>query len=119
MTRHHKSDKHLVTLTVDPDGKGGTAKPGEITSTSAHLFWLPDAGKWVKAQQLKPGMWLQTSSGTWIQITAIDNSHRSERVHNLTVAGVHTYYALAGGHAGTRAQRQRKHALQCDSWACH
>ncbi|MGR8008754.1 golvesin C-terminal-like domain-containing protein [Streptomyces hypolithicus] len=95
-TRNHKSDKHLVTLTVDPDGKGGTAKPGEITSTSAHLFWLPDAGKWVKAQQLEPGMWLQTSTGTWIQITAIDDSHRSERVHNLTVAGVHTYYALAG-----------------------
>ncbi|WP_446678288.1 golvesin C-terminal-like domain-containing protein [Streptomyces scopuliridis] len=95
-TRNHKSDKHLVTLTVDPDGKNGQVKPGKITSTSAHLFWLPDAGKWVKAQQLKPGMWLQTSSGTWIQITAIDDSHRSERVHNLTVAGVHTYYVLAG-----------------------
>ncbi|MFE7566110.1 DNRLRE domain-containing protein [Streptomyces sp. NPDC057539] len=95
-TRNHKSDKHLTTLTVDPDGKNGQAKPAKITSTSAHLFWLPDAGKWVKAQQLKPGMWLQTSSGTWIQITAIDDSHRSERVHNLTVAGVHTYYVLAG-----------------------
>jgi hypothetical protein len=95
-TRNHKSDKHLTTLTVDPDGKDGQAKPGKITSTSAHLFWLPDAGKWVKAQQLEPGMWLQTSSGTWIQVTAIDDSHRSERVHNLTVAGVHTYYVLAG-----------------------
>ncbi|MEV4976458.1 polymorphic toxin-type HINT domain-containing protein [Streptomyces scopuliridis] len=95
-TRNHKSDKHLLTLTVDPDGKNSQAKPCKITSISAHLFWLPDAGKWVKAQQLKPGMWLQTSSGTWIQITAIDDSHRSERVHNLTVAGVHTYYVLAG-----------------------
>ncbi|WP_217621540.1 golvesin C-terminal-like domain-containing protein [Streptomyces lunaelactis] len=92
-TRSHKSDKHLVTLTVDPDGK---AKPGKLTSTAAHLFWLPDAGKWVKAEQLKPGMWLQTSSGTWIQITAIDDSHRSERVHNLSVDGVHTYYVVAG-----------------------
>jgi hypothetical protein len=41
-------------------------------------------------------MWLQTSTGTWTQITAIDDSHRSERVHNLTVTGVHTYYAMAG-----------------------
>ncbi|WP_258308210.1 DNRLRE domain-containing protein [Streptomyces sp. NWU339] len=88
--------KHLVTLTVDPDGKEGDAKPATITATGEHPFWLPDFGQWVNAEDLEPGMWLQTSSGTWAQITAIDETHRAQRVHNLTVDGVHTFFALVG-----------------------
>ncbi|WP_308460799.1 DNRLRE domain-containing protein [Streptomyces sp. Ru71] len=89
--------KHLVTLTVDPDGKNGEAKPTTITATANHPFWLPDYGKWVEAADLKPGMWLQTAAGTWVQVTAIDDTYRTQRVHNLTVQGQHTYYVLAGG----------------------
>ncbi|MGW0999840.1 polymorphic toxin-type HINT domain-containing protein, partial [Streptomyces sp. NPDC002523] len=89
--------KHLVTLTVDPDGKNGKAKPSKITATANHLFWLPDYGTWAEAGDLEPGMWLQTAAGTWVQITAIDDTHRSQKVHNLTVDGQHTYYVLAGG----------------------
>ncbi|MDQ1006442.1 RHS repeat-associated protein [Streptomyces sp. V4I23] len=96
-TRDHRSGKDLVTLTVDPDGEDGAAKPGKITSTASHLFWLPDYGTWDEAADLESGMWLQTASGTWVQITAVDTSHRTERVHNLTVEGVHTYYVVAGG----------------------
>jgi RHS repeat-associated protein len=95
-TRNHSGVKHLITLTVDPDGKDGDAKPETITATDEHPFWLPDFGKWVNAEDLEPGMWLQTSAGTWVQITAIDDAHRSERVHNLTVEGVHTYFVAAG-----------------------
>ncbi|MFE6588866.1 DNRLRE domain-containing protein [Streptomyces sp. NPDC057781] len=95
-TRDNKGDKHLVTLTVDPDGKNGKAKPGKVTSTDAHLFWLPDFGKWVPASDLKSGMWLQTSAGTWVQVTAVDTAHRTERVYNLTVEGVHSYFVSAG-----------------------
>ncbi|MFF3350618.1 DNRLRE domain-containing protein [Streptomyces sp. NPDC002779] len=94
--RSHKGEKALVTLTVDRDGKDGEAKPVEITSTAAHLYWLPDFGRWVEAEDLKSGMWLQTSAGTWVQITAIDTAHRTERVYNLSVEGVHTYYVGAG-----------------------
>jgi RHS repeat-associated protein len=96
-TRNHSGVKHLITLTVDPDGKEGDAKPETITATDEHPFWLPDFGKWVNAEDLEPGMWLQTSAGTWVQITAIDNAHRTQRVYSLTVDGVHTYYVLAGG----------------------
>ncbi|MFB9573114.1 DddA-like double-stranded DNA deaminase toxin [Streptomyces yanii] len=64
-----------------------------------HPFWLPDFGKWVNAEDLEPGMWLQTSAGTWVQITAIDETHRSQRVHNLTVDGQHTYYVVVGSAA--------------------
>ncbi len=95
-TRDHRGDKHLVTLTVDPDGEDGEAKPGKVTSTDAHLYWLPDYGRWVPAGDLEPGMWLQTSAGTWVQITAVDTAHRTDRVYNLTVEGVHSYYVSLG-----------------------
>jgi hypothetical protein len=57
---------------------------------------VPDFGKWVNAGELEPGMWLQTSAGTWVQITAIDDAHRPQKVHNLTVDGQHTYFVQAG-----------------------
>jgi hypothetical protein len=88
--------KHLVTLTVDPDGKDGEGKAAKITATSGHPFWLPEYGRWAEAGDLEPGMWLETAAGTWVQITAIDDAHRSQKVHNLTVEGQHTYFALAG-----------------------
>ncbi|MFB6779026.1 RHS repeat-associated core domain-containing protein [Streptomyces sp. NPDC056352] len=43
-TRDHEGTKDLVTLTVDSGGKGKSLK---LTSTAAHLYWLPDFGKWV------------------------------------------------------------------------
>ncbi|MCP8710938.1 DNRLRE domain-containing protein [Streptomyces sp. AC04842] len=95
-TRDHSGVKHLITLTVDPDGKDGDAKPETITATDEHPFWLPDFGKWVDAQDLEPGMWLQTAAGTWVQVTAIDDTHRTQRVHNLTVDGQHTYFVVVG-----------------------
>ncbi|MEV4811809.1 DNRLRE domain-containing protein [Micromonospora avicenniae] len=93
--RSHAGVKKLITFTVDVDGKDGS-KTASITSTDAHLVWLPDAGTWAKAEQLKPGMWLQTAAGTWVQVTAVERTTHQERVHNLTVNGVHTYYVLAG-----------------------
>jgi hypothetical protein len=89
--------KKLVTLTVDPDGKGGKAKAGKITATEGHPFWLPDFGRWSDAGDLKPGMWLQTSAGTWVLVTAVEHTERTQRVHNLTVDGQQTYFVLVGG----------------------
>ncbi|MFG2331527.1 DNRLRE domain-containing protein [Streptomyces sp. NPDC048604] len=91
-----KGPKDLVTLTVDVDGRDGN-RIGKITSTEAHTYWLPDVGRWAEAADLTPGAWLRASSGTWIQVTAVAHEKRTERVHNLTVDGVHTYYVDAGG----------------------
>jgi hypothetical protein len=55
-TRNHSGVKHLITLTVDPDGKDSDAKPDTITAPDEHPFWLPDFGKWVTAEELEPGM---------------------------------------------------------------
>ncbi|MFC6930603.1 polymorphic toxin-type HINT domain-containing protein [Actinomadura yumaensis] len=87
--------KHLVKLTIDTDGKRG-AKTGTLTATDNHPFWTPKTNQWTPAGHLKPGMWLRTSAGTYVQISAVKTWHQHQRVHNLTVDADHTYYALAG-----------------------
>ncbi|MEG3632018.1 ricin-type beta-trefoil lectin domain protein [Streptomyces poriticola] len=88
--------KHLVKVTIDTDGPKGT-KTSEVTATDGHPFWVPELGKWLDATDLRPGQWLQTSAGTYVQITAVDRrTSPGTTVHNLTVGDVHTYYVLAG-----------------------
>ncbi|MFE9437474.1 polymorphic toxin-type HINT domain-containing protein [Streptomyces sp. NPDC006602] len=89
-----KGTKHLVTLTVDTDGRSGT-RSSTITATDGHPFWLPDEGRWVEAVDLEPGQWLSTGSGSWVQVTAVKTRTAKATVHNLTVEGLHTYYVLA------------------------
>ena len=92
------ASKRLVTLTVDTDGRRG-CKTGEITATYHHRFWLADQRQWADAGQVRQGQWLRTSTGAWAQVTAVRQRTEVTTVHNLTVAGVHTYYALAGDSA--------------------
>ncbi|WP_326829751.1 polymorphic toxin-type HINT domain-containing protein [Streptosporangium sp. NBC_01810] len=90
-------EKHLVRITVTPDGT--TGKSGTLVATDGHPFWVPDLRKWVKAGELQPGMLLRTSAGTYVQLTAIKKWTTPQRVHNLTVEGLHTYHVLAGDQA--------------------
>ncbi|WP_242608587.1 polymorphic toxin-type HINT domain-containing protein [Actinomadura formosensis] len=73
-------------------------KSGVLIATDNHPFWVAgDINAWGEAADLKPGMWLRTSAGTYVQVTA--TQHRSthhRRVHNLTIADTHTYYVVAG-----------------------
>ncbi len=90
-----KGRKQLVDVTVDTDGpKGG--KTGTVTATDGHPFWVPRLHRWINAGDLTAGQWLQTSAGTWVQITAVSRRTEQASVYNLTVDGLHTYYALAG-----------------------
>ncbi|TYB50915.1 DNRLRE domain-containing protein [Nonomuraea sp. PA05] len=93
-----EGDKELVDIKVDTDGEKGD-KTGKVTSTDSHPFWVRDLNKWVQAEDLQPGMWLRTSSGTHVQIKAVKKRTAQQRVHNLTVAGLHTYHVLAGSAA--------------------
>ncbi|MEU3616593.1 polymorphic toxin-type HINT domain-containing protein [Streptomyces sp. NPDC006872] len=93
-----KGTKNLVriTLTVH-DGSTAKATTTSVTATAGHPFWVPSLREWVDAGELKPGQWLQTSSGTWIQIGAVEAwTAKKATVHNLTVTDVHTYYVLVG-----------------------
>ncbi|MFJ3907307.1 RHS repeat-associated core domain-containing protein [Streptomyces vinaceus] len=87
--------KNLVEITIDTDGPKGDASE-RVTATDGHPFWVPALGDWVKATDLEAGEWLSTSSGTWVQVTAVKRWTQQKTVHNLTVANQHTYYVLAG-----------------------
>ncbi len=88
-------DKQLVDITLDTDGPTGT-KTDTVTATDGHPFWVPQLHQWVKAGNLASGQWVQTSAGTWVQITAIRHRTQATSVYNLTVDDLHTYYVLAG-----------------------
>ncbi|MBB5132453.1 RHS repeat-associated protein [Thermocatellispora tengchongensis] len=90
--------KHLVELTIDIDGDHGDATD-VITATDEHPFWVPDLREWVPAGQLDKGTWLQTSAGTYVQITAVKEWTATQRVHNLTIYDLHTYHVVAGDQA--------------------
>ncbi|GAA2517443.1 polymorphic toxin-type HINT domain-containing protein [Streptomyces gobitricini] len=87
--------KRLVKVTIDTDGKAGS-KTAEMTATDGHPFWVAEVGKWIDATDLKSGQWLQTSAGTYVQITSIERwTSQDATVHNLTVSDLHTYYVAA------------------------
>ncbi|WBB96082.1 ricin-type beta-trefoil lectin domain protein [Solwaraspora sp. WMMA2080] len=88
--------KHLVKITIDTDGQHGP-ETAQVTATDGHPFWVPELDQWTDATDLQPGQWLHTSTGTWIQITAIHRRTVPRAVvHNLTISHVHTYHVLAG-----------------------
>ena len=116
--------KHLVKITIDIDGERGSAAAG-ITATDGHPFWVAELGEWIDATDLRPGEWLRTSAGTYVQISAIERwTTPWATVHNLTVSNVHTYYVLAGAApvlvhncdfgAGVADQKYDKHVLGLD-----
>ncbi|XVQ11525.1 RHS repeat-associated core domain-containing protein [Spirillospora sp. CA-255316] len=126
-----KGTKNLVQITVDEShqpywttSNTSSGKPtfskignrsdstGVVIATDEHPFWVAgDLNKWVKAEDLKPGMWLRTSSGTFVQVTVTKHWTKThQRVHNLTIADHHTYYALAG------ATPVLVHNANCDPW---
>ncbi|GAA4813452.1 ricin-type beta-trefoil lectin domain protein [Streptomyces ziwulingensis] len=90
---HGTGVKHLVKVEITTaDGK-----TAEVTATDGHPFWVPELSDWIDATDLKPGQWLRTSAGTYVQISAIERrTVQQATVHNLTVSDLHTYYVLAG-----------------------
>lgn len=65
-----------------------------LVATAQHSFWVVNRNAWIDARDLVAGDVLRRSDGATV---AVD--HRrvftvvGTRVHNLTVAGVHTFYA--------------------------
>ncbi|MFC4120496.1 polymorphic toxin-type HINT domain-containing protein [Nonomuraea zeae] len=71
---------------------------GVVVATDNHPFWVPALKTWLPASELRPGMWLRTSAGTLVQVSAVETEQRdSQRVHNLSVDGPHTYHVVQGG----------------------
>ncbi|MER5751629.1 HYD1 signature containing ADP-ribosyltransferase family protein [Streptomyces sp. NPDC002088] len=91
-----KGLKHLVKVTIDLDGEKGS-RTASVTATDKHPFWVPELGAWLKATDLTSGDWLRTSTGTMVQVTAVQRwTALDATVHNLTVSELHTYYVVVG-----------------------
>ncbi|MFD4241107.1 RHS repeat-associated core domain-containing protein [Streptomyces sp. NPDC058525] len=90
-----EGQKNLVQITIDIDGEMGGATES-VTATDGHPFWAPSLDKWLRASDLTVGQWLQTSAGTWVQVSGVKHWTQQKQVRNLTVASEHTYYVLAG-----------------------
>ncbi|GKQ41208.1 HINT domain-containing protein [Streptomyces sp. A012304] len=92
-----KGSKKLVRITLRiHGGPSGKAQVTTVTATAGHPFWVPSLREWVDAGELKRGQWVQTLSGTWLQIGAVEAWTAKATVHNLTVTDVHTYYVVVG-----------------------
>ncbi|MFJ3926557.1 polymorphic toxin-type HINT domain-containing protein [Streptomyces sp. NPDC090022] len=87
--------KDLAEITIDTDGLAGNATK-KITATGNHPFWSAALDQWMDATDLKAGDWLRTSSGSWVQVVEVRRWSEQKTVFNLTVAGLHTYYVVAG-----------------------
>ncbi|TFH70995.1 DNRLRE domain-containing protein [Cellulomonas sp. HD19AZ1] len=82
-------DKHLVALRFDGDVEA-------VVATDNHPYWVRDAG-WVAAGELVVGDTTLASDGavrTLVQTTDL-GWFQDQTVHNLHVAGEHTYYVTA------------------------
>ncbi|MEU6229335.1 polymorphic toxin-type HINT domain-containing protein [Streptomyces sp. NPDC047042] len=90
-----RGDKQLVRVTVPENGSGSTAA---VTATDKHQFWADGTtDDWRDAAELRPGTRLRTPTGTEVPVTGVKSwAVKDQRVHNLTVAELHTYYVLAG-----------------------
>ncbi|MGB3438715.1 MAG: RHS repeat-associated core domain-containing protein [Actinophytocola sp.] len=91
----HDDEPERTEVTVDTDGAAGD-ETATLTGTDWHPVWEPKLRAWVPLANLQAGSWLQTSSGSWVQATAVRKYHGTGKVHDLTVEGAHTYHVLAG-----------------------
>jgi RHS repeat-associated protein len=79
--------KDLVDIVIDDD---------LVTSTDQHPFWVDDQGRWVDAEDLASGDLLLLADGSTVQVDRVSQRSAVQRVHNLTVDGIHTYFVVAG-----------------------
>ncbi|GAB3545010.1 polymorphic toxin-type HINT domain-containing protein [Actinopolyspora lacussalsi] len=90
-----QGEKDLVEVTVDTDGNSGD-ETGVVIATDEHPFWGDDQGRWVDAEKLDTGDELRTPYGELVEVTDTRQWTQTQRVHNLSIAGIHTYHVNAG-----------------------
>jgi hypothetical protein len=80
-------DIDLVDIVIDDD---------LVTATGRHPFWVDDQGRWVDAEDLASGDLLLLADGSTVEVERVSQRSAVQRVHNLTVDGIHTYFLVAG-----------------------
>ena len=64
-----------------------------IDATDNHPFWVQSRGEWVEAIALQPGDVLLDEQGNDILVTELAVTGQDLTAYNLTIEGIHTYYA--------------------------
>jgi RHS repeat-associated protein len=80
-----------------------------ITATDLHPFWDASTGTFIDAIDLPVGDQLLTDEGLYLTVTSEHSYVRELKTYNLTIAGIHTYYA------GTTPVLV--HNMDCGKWA--
>ncbi len=88
-----EDDKNFVDLTLKKDESGAAES---LVSTTTHPFWSVSEGDWIEAGNLRAGMTLRTPDGDTVTLASARRFDERQRTHDLTVAGTHTYYVVAG-----------------------
>lgn len=87
--------KDLVEVVIGDD-KGPTVS---VVATSGHSLWIESRHAWTAAAQVLPGDQLLAPSGERLAVLSVRHFTAYQRVYNLSVEDLHTYYALAAGRA--------------------
>ncbi|KZB79208.1 hypothetical protein AVL48_16540 [Amycolatopsis regifaucium] len=91
-----EGSKNLVEVTVDTDGGDLTGSSGVVIATDEHPFWADQQGRWVNAKDLRSGDQVRTDDGRRLAVVSTRAWTQRQKVHNLTVEDVHTYYVTVG-----------------------
>jgi hypothetical protein len=91
--RSRRDRRNLISprrvASVESDGTAGNE-----TATDGHPFWVELIHQWTPPASSNPAHGC-TSAGTYVQISAVQVNTIHQRVRNLTVADIHTYYVVA------------------------
>ncbi len=91
-----------VESTIDAPGRAlaestdSAGRTETLTTTAEHPFWVRHDG-WRAAAELEPGDEVYTSRGGWLKVTSGTWLAERRTVHNLEVAGHHTYFVGEAG----------------------
>lgn len=86
-----QDDKHFTRLTVRT-GSGAA----QIAATDTHPFWVAGKQQWVDAGEIRPGDALRGLDGSALRVLAVGGFTERQTTHDLTVAGIHTYFVMVG-----------------------
>jgi hypothetical protein len=73
---------------------------GSVVTTEDHPYWNATDHAWEEIQDFDEGDKVLTANGRLVAVRGLDfaTTHLAA-AYNLTVAGIHTYYVVAGHHA--------------------
>lgn len=87
--------KTLIQITATGN-KSKKPETGSVTATANHPIWNLQTHSWIEAGTVRPGTILRGPAGQALRVDAVSEWNAINRVHNLTIADIHTYYVVAG-----------------------